>query len=188
MPCGIPIDIRHIFPTKIFAYLIIGVFSLVKYNVMVIGIFSFTPTTEICASTPVTLRPLGLPEEIFYCIAGRAAVRIEGPLVGPTMAPVQLGVGIPFGCQIGAKGAQCAFDARKVVSTWEGNSTFNTEPRLRSHPSPSTVLCMGLWTLNVPAVVARSAGGMECNQCETRRSSWPTLLRRRHITPLLFNP
>jgi len=45
------------------------------------------------------------------------------------MAPVQLGVGIPFGCQIGAKGAQCAFDAPKTVSTWDGNSAFNTEPR-----------------------------------------------------------
>jgi hypothetical protein len=80
-------------------------------------------------STPVTLRPLGLPE-IFYHLAGRAAVRIEGPLVGPTMAFVQLGVGIPFGCRIGAKGAQCAFDARKkAVSTWDGYSAFNTEPR-----------------------------------------------------------
>ena len=45
------------------------------------------------------------------------------------MALVQLGVGIPFGCQIGAKGAQCAFDARKAVSTWDGNSAFNTVPR-----------------------------------------------------------
>ena len=78
--------------------------------------------------TPVTLRPLGLPE-IFYRLAGRAAVRIVGPLVGPTMEPVQLGVGIPFGCQIGAKGAQCAFDARKAVSTWDGVNAFNTEPR-----------------------------------------------------------
>jgi hypothetical protein len=40
------------------------------------------------------------------------------------MAPVQLGVGIPFGCQIGAKGAQYAFDARKALSTWDGNSAF----------------------------------------------------------------
>jgi hypothetical protein len=39
---------------------------------------------------------------------------------------------------------------------------------------------MGLWTPNAPAV-ARSAGGMERNRCETRRSSWPTLLRRQHI-------
>ena len=66
----------------------------------------------------------------FFRLAGHAAVRIEGPLVGPTMAPVQPGVvGIPFSCQIGAKGAQCAFDARKAVSTWDGNSAFNTEPR-----------------------------------------------------------
>ena len=43
-------------------------------------------------------------------------------LVGP-------GVGIPFGCQIDAKDVQCAFDARKAVSTWDGNSAFNTEPR-----------------------------------------------------------
>ena len=43
--------------------------------------------TETCA--------LGLPK-IFYRLAGRAAVRIEDPLVGPTMEPVQqLGVGIP---------------------------------------------------------------------------------------------
>ncbi len=86
--------------------------------------------------TPVTLRPLGL-SEIFYGLAGRAAVRIEGPLVGPIMAPVQLGVGIPFGCQIGAKGVQCAFDARKAVSTWDGNSAFNTEPRQDNFSSVS---------------------------------------------------
>ena len=76
----------------------------------------------------VTLRPLGLPE-IFYRLVGRAAVRVEASSVGPTMEPVQLGVGIPFGCQIGAKGAQCAFDARKAVSTWDGINAFNTEPR-----------------------------------------------------------
>jgi len=79
--------------------------------------------------TAGTLRPLGLPE-IFYRLAGRAAVRIERPLVSfTTTAPVQLGVGIPFGCQIGAKGAQCAVDARKAVSTWDGNSAFNPKPR-----------------------------------------------------------
>ena len=88
-----------------------------------------SPLLSRLPSTPVTLRPLGLPE-IFYRLAGRAVARIEGPLVSPTMAPDQLGVGIPFGCQIGAKGAQCAFDARKkAVSTWDGNSAFNTEPR-----------------------------------------------------------
>ena len=38
------------------------------------------------------------------------------------------GVGIPFGCQIGDKSTQCAFDALKAVSTW-GNSAFNMKPR-----------------------------------------------------------
>ena len=77
---------------------------------------------------PVTLRPLGLPE-IFYRLAGRAAVKLEGPLVGPTMEPVQLGVGIPSGCQIGARGAQCAFDAKQAVSAFNVVNAFNTEDR-----------------------------------------------------------
>ena len=110
----------------------------------------------LAPSAAIILHPLGL-SEIFYRLAGRAAVRIEGSLVGPTMVPVQLGVGIPFGCQIGAKGAQCAFDFRKAVSTWDGNSALNTETRQDSfsgvfdhRPSPLTVLCMGLWTANAP--------------------------------------
>ena len=43
----------------------------------------FAPSA-LGASQPlmaVTLLPLGLPE-IFYRLAGRAAIRIEGPLVG----------------------------------------------------------------------------------------------------------
>jgi hypothetical protein len=91
------------------------------------------------ASQPLTWRPLGLPE-IFYHLAGRAAVRLEGPLVGPTMAPVQLGVGIPSGCQIGAKGAQCVFDSRRAVSAFDFKNTFNTE---RRQPT-----CTGLATLS----------------------------------------
>jgi hypothetical protein len=71
-------------------------------------------------SAPITLRSLGLPE-IFY--------RLAGPLVGPTMEPVQLGVGIPFGCQIGVKGAQCAFDARKALLAVDLNNAFHTEKR-----------------------------------------------------------
>jgi len=45
------------------------------------------------------------------------------------MEPVQLGVGIPFGCQMGAKGAQCAFDARKALLAVDLNNAFNTEKR-----------------------------------------------------------
>ena len=38
MPFGIPIDIRHIFATKIFAYLLIGIIiiSLLKYTIVVL--------------------------------------------------------------------------------------------------------------------------------------------------------
>ena len=80
-------------------------------------------------SAPITLRPLGLPE-IFYRLAGRrAAVRKEGPLVGPTMEPVQLGVGIPFGCQIEAKGTPCSFDARKALLAVDLINAFNKEKR-----------------------------------------------------------
>ena len=90
------------------------------------------PSVPVAASPttvpPVTLRPLGLPE-IFYRLAGRAAVKLEGPLVGPSMEPVQLGVGIPSGCQIGARAAQCAFDAKQAVSAFDVINAFNTEDR-----------------------------------------------------------
>ncbi len=45
------------------------------------------------------------------------------------MEPLQLGVGIPSGCQIGAKGAQCAFDARRAVEAFDLNSAFTKERR-----------------------------------------------------------
>jgi hypothetical protein len=45
------------------------------------------------------------------------------------MEPVQLGVGIPFGCQNGAKGAQCTFDARKALFAVDLNNAFNKEKR-----------------------------------------------------------
>jgi hypothetical protein len=45
------------------------------------------------------------------------------------MEPLQLGVGIPSGCQIGAKGAQCAFDARRAVESFDLNSAFTKERR-----------------------------------------------------------
>ena len=92
------------------------------------------------SSAPITLRPLGLPE-IFYRLAGRAAVRIEGSLVGPTMKALQLGVGIPFGCQIGAKGAQCAFDARKALLAVDLNNAFNTEIRQSTFQDVSASIC-----------------------------------------------
>ena len=84
-----------------------------------------TPSAPVLS---IPLRPLGLPE-IFYRLAGRAVVQLEGPLVGPTMEPVQLGVGIPSGCQIGARGAQCAFDAKQAVSAFDVINAFNTEDR-----------------------------------------------------------
>jgi hypothetical protein len=76
----------------------------------------------------VPLRPLNLPE-IFYRLTARAAVRVESPAVGAAMEPLQLGVGIPSGCQIGAKGAQCAFNARRVVEAFDLNSAFTKERR-----------------------------------------------------------
>jgi hypothetical protein len=86
------------------------------------------PKPSDISSAPITLRSLGLPE-IFDRLAGCAAVCIEGPLVGSTMEPVQLGVGIPFGCKIGGKGAQCAFDARKALLAVDLNNALNTEKR-----------------------------------------------------------
>ncbi len=94
-------------------------------------------------SAPIsTLQPLGLPE-IFYRLAGCAAVRIEGPLVGPTMKPLQLGVGIQFGCQIRAKGVQCAFDARKALLAVDLNNAFNTEKRQSTFQGVSALWSYG---------------------------------------------
>jgi hypothetical protein len=76
----------------------------------------------------VPLRPLNLPE-IFYRLTARAAVQVESPTVGAAMEPLQLGVGIPSGCQIGAKGVQCAFDARRAVEAFDLNSAFTKERR-----------------------------------------------------------
>jgi hypothetical protein len=45
------------------------------------------------------------------------------------MEPLQLGVGIPSGYQIGAKGAQCAYDARRAVKAFDLNSAFTKEQR-----------------------------------------------------------
>jgi hypothetical protein len=129
----------------------------------------FTPSASGANPPPmaVTLRPLGIPE-IFYRLAGRAAVRIEGPLVGPTMAPVEHGDCIPFGCQIGAKGALCALDARKALSTWAGRQQRLYLIRSRAKipfrasliASYSIMYGATLWTANAPTV-ARSVGGME---------------------------
>jgi hypothetical protein len=48
------------------------------------------------------------------------------------MEPLQLGMGIPSGCQIGAKGAQCAFDGRRAVEASDLNSAFTKERRQNS--------------------------------------------------------
>ena len=89
---------------------------------------------------------------------------LQSVLRDPWLVSVQLGVSIPFGCQIGAKGA---FDVRKAVSTWDGNSAFNMEPGQASLIAP---LASGLWTANASAV-ARSAGGIEYNGRITRGPS-----------------
>ena len=88
------------------------------------------PSSAASSGQPsvVPLRPLNLPE-IFYRLTARAAVRVESPAVGAAMEPFQLGVGIPSGCQIGAKGAQCAFDARRAVEAFDLNSAFTKERR-----------------------------------------------------------
>ena len=63
--------------------------------------FSSPPTHHPVRHPAVPLRPLNLPE-IFYRLTARAAVRVESPAVGAAMEPLQLGVGIPSGCPIGA--------------------------------------------------------------------------------------
>jgi hypothetical protein len=108
----------------------------------------FIPKPSDNPSAPITLRPLGLPE-IFFCLAGRVTVRIEGPLVGPTIKPLQLGVGIPLGCQIGAKVAQCAFDARKALLAVDLTNAFNMEKRQSTFQGVSALvpqlLCYYMW-------------------------------------------
>ena len=79
-------------------------------------------------SSVVPLRPLNLPE-IFYRLTARADFRVESPLVGATMEPLQLGVRIPSECQIGAKGARCAFDARRALEAFDLNRAFIKEHR-----------------------------------------------------------
>ena len=76
----------------------------------------------------IPIRPLNLPE-IFYRLTARAAVKVESPAVGAAMEPLQLGVGIPSGCQIGAKGVQCALDACRAVEAFDLNSAFTKERR-----------------------------------------------------------
>ncbi len=144
-------------------------------------------------SAPITLRPLGLPEN-FYRLAGRrrAAVRKEGPLVGPTMEPVvQRGVGIPFGCQIEAKGAPCSFDGRPQGSIGSGS-----DQRLQQGETTEQFLP---WSAAPPLLYVRlrtrdatdlawTACGLERDGGQTRRSGRPPLLRSQHSFPLLLHP
>jgi hypothetical protein len=69
----------------------------------------------------------------------------------PHGEPVQLGVGIPFGYQIGAKGAQFASDARKALLAVDLNNAFNTDGETTEHlpgcfclgPAASPLIYMG---------------------------------------------
>ena len=89
------------------------------------------PPTDGAYPGPPSARPLcplNLPE-IFYRLTARAAVQVESSSVGAVMEPLQLGVGIPSGCQIRAKKAQCAFDARRTVEAFDLDSAFTKERR-----------------------------------------------------------
>ena len=79
-------------------------------------------------SSPPSYRPLGIPET-FYRLAGRAAMRELSPAVGLSLVPVQLGVGVSSGCQIGARAAQCAYDARLAILSFDVENAFNTQAR-----------------------------------------------------------
>ena len=81
-------------------------------------------------SSAVALRPLNLPE-LFYRLIARAAVRVVSPaVVGAAIVPLKLGASVPSGCQqIGAKKAQCAFEARRAVEAFDFNSAFAKERR-----------------------------------------------------------
>jgi hypothetical protein len=72
---------------------------------------------------------LGIPE-IFYRFAGRTAIRLTNTVVGPSLLPTQLGIGIKSGCQIGAKAAQCAFDSNLAVISNDQKNAYGTESRI----------------------------------------------------------
>ena len=144
-------------------------------------------------SSAISLRPLNLPE-IFYRLTARAAVKIKSPAVGAAMETLQLGVGVPSDCQIGAKGAQRAFDARRAVEAFDLNSAFTKERRQdnfqggpQAGPSLAIVLCVGLWQVDSTSLVRTSCrlGG---NRGEAGRPGRPIVLRCQYFRALRVYP
>ena len=58
------------------------------------------PPSSAAGQLSAVPRPLNLPE-IFHRLTARAAVRVESFAVGAAMEPLQLGVGVSSGYQIG---------------------------------------------------------------------------------------
>jgi len=75
-------------------------------------------------------RPLGIGDS-WYRFVGRVALSKVGDRVGSALSPVQLGIGVKNGAEIGGRMAQLVFDSEDnlVLLSLDNENGFNTLPR-----------------------------------------------------------